>query len=45
MICKRCGKRAWTRFGLCRRCTTILDLEKAGYTTGEIEALLEMMAQ
>lgn len=46
MTCKRCGKQhVWTRFGLCRMCTTITDLEKAGYTAREIKALLKLMTK
>ena len=43
MTCKRCGKhiRAYSNF--CRVCTTIIDLEKAGYSSEEIDALLELM--
>lgn len=45
MICKRCGKHIPTLSGYCRLCTTIIDLEKAGYTDGEIQALLELLTE
>lgn len=43
MICKRCGKRGRIRDGLCPTCTTILDLEKVGYSPAEIRELLNLM--